>query len=45
MKEFAEALTDEQRELLTRLHAERGWDCAAHGEGQSCCIDEILEGE
>jgi hypothetical protein len=44
-KDFAETLTHEQRTLLAEVHELVGWGCVAHDEGQTCCVDFILEDE
>lgn len=28
---------------LQAWHEAKGWDCVAHSEGQTCCVDELLE--
>lgn len=43
-EQFASTMTDEQIELLERLHDnELQWECNAHSEGMDCCVDAIVE--
>ena len=35
-------LTKEQVKALQIWHDAFGYDCAAHGEGLTCCIDYLL---